>query len=122
MDAGARRLGEVVDVVAAEHDGGAEVVHHELHEAAGLLDLGGVVGARVEHRARAAPRQRLQRHEVDLRVVHDAEPRAEQKGNQMLVGGTEGLDETETREREMFYLTTHSTHFIYGYMASQTYG
>ena len=25
--------------------------------------------------------------------------------------------ETE-REREMFYLTTHSTHFIYGYMAS----
>ena len=25
---------------------------------------------------------------------------------------------TRTREREMFYLTTHSTHFIYGYMAS----
>ena len=24
----------------------------------------------------------------------------------------------EMREREMFYLTTHSTHFIYGYMAS----
>ena len=23
-----------------------------------------------------------------------------------------------TRERAMFYLTTHSTHFIYGYMAS----
>ena len=23
-----------------------------------------------------------------------------------------------TREREMFYLTTHSTHFMYGYMAS----
>ena len=23
------------------------------------------------------------------------------------------------REREMFYLTTHSTHFIYGYMASE---
>ena len=22
------------------------------------------------------------------------------------------------RERELFYLTTHSTHFIYGYMAS----
>ena len=22
------------------------------------------------------------------------------------------------REREMFYLTTHTTHFIYGYMAS----
>ena len=22
------------------------------------------------------------------------------------------------REREMFYLTTHSTHFIYGYMTS----
>ena len=25
------------------------------------------------------------------------------------------------REREMFYLTTHSTHFIYGYMASNTW-
>ena len=25
---------------------------------------------------------------------------------------------TISREREMFYLTTHSTHFIYGYMAS----
>ena len=25
---------------------------------------------------------------------------------------------TANREREMFYLTTHSTHFIYGYMAS----
>ena len=27
-------------------------------------------------------------------------------------------DSTYQREREMFYLTTHSTHFIYGYMAS----
>ena len=25
---------------------------------------------------------------------------------------------TTKREKEMFYLTTHSTHFIYGYMAS----
>ena len=25
---------------------------------------------------------------------------------------------THAREREIFYLTTHSTHFIYGYMAS----
>ena len=25
---------------------------------------------------------------------------------------------TAEREREIFYLTTHSTHFIYGYMAS----
>ena len=25
------------------------------------------------------------------------------------------------REREMFYLTTHSTHFIYGYMASDVW-
>ena len=24
---------------------------------------------------------------------------------------------THERQREMFYLTTHSTHFIYGYMA-----
>ena len=27
-------------------------------------------------------------------------------------------DHPNEREREMFYLTTHSTHFIYGYMAS----
>ena len=29
-----------------------------------------------------------------------------------------GLHLCVEREREMFYLTTHSTHFIYGYMAS----
>ena len=28
------------------------------------------------------------------------------------------LSDFQEREREMFYLTTHSTHFIYGYMAS----
>ena len=28
------------------------------------------------------------------------------------------LDTLGTRERKMFYLTTHSTHYIYGYMAS----
>ena len=28
------------------------------------------------------------------------------------------ISERAKREREMFYLTTHSTHFIYGYMAS----
>ena len=28
-------------------------------------------------------------------------------------------ERSEKREREMFYLTTHSTHFIYGYMASR---
>ena len=28
------------------------------------------------------------------------------------------LEREREREREMFYLTTHSTHFIYGYMAS----
>ena len=28
------------------------------------------------------------------------------------------LQLSKEREREMFYLTTHSTHFIYGYMAS----
>ena len=27
-------------------------------------------------------------------------------------------DSEREREREMFYLTTHSAHFIYGYMAS----
>ena len=32
----------------------------------------------------------------------------------MITVGTIGPE----REREMFYLTTHSTHFIYGYMAS----
>ena len=29
------------------------------------------------------------------------------------------LDNLGTREREMFYLTTHSTHFIYGYMEGE---
>ena len=29
-----------------------------------------------------------------------------------------GIRHMVKREREMFYLTTHSTHFIYGYMAS----
>ena len=33
-------------------------------------------------------------------------------------GSTVNLGYTSLREREMFYLTTHSTHFIYGYMAS----
>ena len=28
------------------------------------------------------------------------------------------LTKSEERKKEMFYLTTHSTHFIYGYMAS----
>ena len=28
------------------------------------------------------------------------------------------LENNTGREREKFYLTTHSTHFIYGYMAS----
>ena len=27
-------------------------------------------------------------------------------------------DVKQVRRKEMFYLTTHSTHFIYGYMAS----
>ena len=31
---------------------------------------------------------------------------------------TYGNHSDSKREREMFYLTTHSTHFIYGYMAS----
>ena len=31
---------------------------------------------------------------------------------------TTAIAKLKTREREMFYLTTHSTHFIYGYMAS----
>ena len=43
------------------------------------------------------------------------------------VGHTDGSDHTgrstttcwpKVRRKEMFYLTTHSTHFIYGYMAS----
>ena len=29
-----------------------------------------------------------------------------------------GIRHMVKREREMFYLTMHSTHFIYGYMAS----
>ena len=31
---------------------------------------------------------------------------------------THPVQREREREREMFYLTTHSTHFIYGYMAS----
>ena len=31
---------------------------------------------------------------------------------------TERKKERKERKKEMFYLTTHSTHFIYGYMAS----
>ena len=31
---------------------------------------------------------------------------------------TQPTNQQREREREMFYLTTHSTHFIYGYMAS----
>ena len=49
--------------------------------------------------------------------------------NSMLIGITSHLSfeyhsiyytnrHTIGKEREMFYLTTHSTHFIYGYMAS----
>ena len=34
------------------------------------------------------------------------------------VRGVFGVSCVCGREREMFYLTTHSTHFIYGYMAS----
>ena len=33
-------------------------------------------------------------------------------------GGRNVREREREREREMFYLTTHSTHFIYGYMAS----
>ena len=34
------------------------------------------------------------------------------------VSYTQRLKKNTNREREMFYLTTHSTHFIYGYMVS----
>ena len=33
-------------------------------------------------------------------------------------GHGKGKVNIDEREREIFYLTTHSTHFIYGYMAS----
>ena len=36
----------------------------------------------------------------------------------LFIGKGERHFKTILREREMFYLTTHSTHFIYGYMAS----
>ena len=32
-----------------------------------------------------------------------------------------GVEPTQMKEKEMFYLTMHSTHFIYGYMASETH-
>ena len=31
-------------------------------------------------------------------------------------------DHSDSRRKEMFYLTMHSTHFIYGYMASDKEG
>ena len=37
---------------------------------------------------------------------------------QLLVTTDNSVVWNKEREREMFYLTTHSTHFIYGYMAS----
>ena len=37
---------------------------------------------------------------------------------QVGVSDDSGYLHQREREREMFYLTTHSTHFIYGYMAS----
>ena len=37
--------------------------------------------------------------------------------SQLLTDGDQ-LQITEQGRKEMFYLTTHSTHFIYGYMAS----
>ena len=44
---------------------------------------------------------------LDLRLYEHHTPVAERPTHQCW-----------KREREMFYLTTHSTHFIYGYMAS----
>ena len=38
--------------------------------------------------------------------------------NRKAIGQIEYYADRDMREREMFYLTTHSTHFIYGYMAS----
>ena len=47
---------------------------------------------------------------------------AEQNGDHSLMNHAVNIWRCESllneREREMFYLTTHSTHFIYGYMAS----
>ena len=37
---------------------------------------------------------------------------------EVLVQAMEHFKKAREREREMFYLTTHSTHFIYGYMVS----
>ena len=41
------------------------------------------------------------------------------KSNKMINRATSGSETTlQEGRKEMFYLTTHSTHFIYGYMAS----
>ena len=39
-------------------------------------------------------------------------------GGVVVLGFPRSKFSSQLREREMFYLTTHSTHFIYGYMAS----
>ena len=36
----------------------------------------------------------------------------------LLFNGVHGAKEKKKKKKEMFYLTTHSSHFIYGYMAS----
>ena len=66
--------------------------------AAGVLDHGEVAVVRVEGQVLAQ-----QAHELLLHVLHAPED--------VCVNLQEG-------RKEMFYLTTHSTHFIYGYMAS----
>ena len=49
--------------------------------------------------------------QADKRCIKDRRRGGEKGEVSMYVPGFEG-------KKEMFYLTTHSTHFIYGYMAS----
>ena len=102
-------LDGLADVGEAAADDGEQVV-----EAHHLLDEHGVHALLVRRRVLAQCRVRVEvgwqfRQDVGSHLIDDVVGR--------LATGLRSSCLRE-REREMFYLTTHSTHFIYGYMAS----
>ena len=56
----------------------------------------------------------LRGHLCSVRTGDTAQIRPRRGGSSSLAA----LQGSPERRKEMFYLTTHSTHFIYGYMAS----
>ena len=100
-------LDGLADVGEAAADDGEQVV-----EAHHLLDEHGVHALLVRRRVLAQCRVCVEvgrqfRQDVGSHLVDDVVSRL-----------ATGLRSSCLRESEMFYLTTHSTYFIYGYMAS----